>query len=132
MDIGYILIEYIEESVGRMLSDTWSGKRHDDRLRGNLCRSLSRILLSITRTPIPCIGSFVIDSNGHLRRTNRPLSLQMQELENQNIPTDMPRNYTYTTVDSYVLDVLRLHDNRLLHQPNAINHLSDYVRRQQH
>ncbi|KMU86677.1 hypothetical protein CIHG_04466 [Coccidioides immitis H538.4] len=125
-DIGYLLIEYIEESAGRMLSNTWSEKRHDDRLRGNLFRSLSQILLSITRTPLPCIGSFVIDNNGYLQLTNRPLSLEIQALENENIPTDMPRNYTYSTVDSYILDVLRIHDNRLLHQPNGINNLGDY------
>ncbi|QVM06086.1 hypothetical protein D8B26_000799 [Coccidioides posadasii str. Silveira] len=125
-DIGYLLIEYIEESAGRMLSNTWSEKRHDDRLRGNLFRSLSQILLSITRTPLPCVGSFVIDNNGYLQLTNRPLSLEIQALENENIPTDMPRNYTYATVDSYILDVLRIHDNRLLHQPNGINNLGDY------
>jgi hypothetical protein len=39
----------------------------------------------------------------------------------------MPRDYTYSTVDSFVVDTLSYHDNRLRYQPNAINDLSDYI-----
>ena len=38
----------------------------------------------------------------------------------------MPRDRTYSAVQSYVMDILRFHDNRILHQPNAINDLNDY------
>lgn len=64
MDAGYLLIEYIEEKQGEMLSNTWPEKQLDVKLRTNLFRDLSRILLSVTRIPLPKIGSFVIDDNG--------------------------------------------------------------------
>lgn len=50
---------------------------------------------------------------------NRPLSIEIHELENQEIPIDIPRDVTYTSVYSYVADTLGFHDNRLEHQPNA-------------
>ncbi|KAK2807024.1 hypothetical protein FQN50_005598 [Emmonsiellopsis sp. PD_5] len=127
IDAGYLLIEYIEESTGQMLSKTWREKRSDGRLRMNFFRSLSRILLSITRTKLPRIGSFLIDNGGYLQLGNRPLSVEIPDLENEQIPTDIPRDYTYSAVESYVMDILRFHDNRILHQPNAVNDVVDYA-----
>ena len=111
LDSSYLLIEYIEEEQGEMLSNTWFEKQHDARLRTNFFRDLSRILLSISRIPQSKIGSFVIDQDGFLRLANRPLSLEIQDLENEGIPTSIPRDYTYSTVESYVADNLRMHDN---------------------
>lgn len=122
---GYILIEYIDPSRGKMLSDTWADKRHDQKLRKNLFRGLSRMILSLTRTPLPRIGSFVLDEKGYLSLSNRPLTLQIQLLENEDIPVDIPRDVTHSTVDSYVNDVLSFHESRLRHQPNAVNSLQD-------
>lgn len=75
MGVGYLLIEYIEEEQGEMLLNTWPEKQHDIRLRTNFFRDLSWILLSVTRIPLPKIGSFVIDHNGFLRLTNRQREL---------------------------------------------------------
>lgn len=127
MGSGYLLIEYIEEEQGEMLSNTWPEKQNDDKLRANFFRDISRILLSITRIPLPKIGSFIIDHGGFLRLTNRPLSLEIQEMENEEIPTNIPRDYTYSTVESYVADILRVHDNRIRYQPNTINDTGDYI-----
>ena len=110
-----------------MLSNTWQEKRHEVRLRRNLFRDLSRILLTVARIPLPRIGSFIIDDNGVLSLTNRPLSLEIQDLENEQIPVDIPRNFTYSTVDSYVVDTLALHDGRLNYQPNAVSNMEDCV-----
>lgn len=60
-DAGYLLIQYIGEIQGERLSQTWSDKRHDLKLRTNFFRGLSRILLSISRIPLPRIRSFTID-----------------------------------------------------------------------
>ncbi|KKK17786.1 hypothetical protein P175DRAFT_0528544 [Aspergillus ochraceoroseus IBT 24754] len=103
----------------------WSAKQNDIKLRENLFRDLSRILLRISRIPLPRIGSFIIDSDGFLCLSNRPLSIEIENLENEKIPTDIPCCYTYSTVDSYVADMLRVHDSRLRHQPNAVNNLQD-------
>ncbi|KAJ0417842.1 hypothetical protein BJY00DRAFT_288788 [Aspergillus carlsbadensis] len=122
---SYLLLEYIDPTRGSMLSDTWADHRHDPRLRSNLFRGLSRILLSISRTPVPRIGSFIIDDKGMLVLANRPLSVEIQQLENEEIPTGIDRDYTYSTVDSYLADVLTFHDNRFRYQPNAINNTGD-------
>lgn len=122
---GYILVEFIESTRGAMLSNTWKVGQHDLKLRTNLLRDLSRIFLSLCRIPLPRIGSFIIDDEGFLHLANRPLSVQIQQLENEKISTDIPRDYTYSTVDSYVIDILGIHDNRFRHQPNAVNNLGD-------
>lgn len=108
-----------------MLSDTWLNGLHDIKLRTNFFRSLSRIFLHISRIPLPRIGSFMIDNDGFLHLANRPLSTELHQLENVNIPTDIPRDYTYSTVDSYIVDMLSCHDSRFRNQPNAVNDLGD-------
>ncbi|KAJ5239573.1 hypothetical protein N7468_004192 [Penicillium chermesinum] len=125
LSAGYILIEYIERSRGKMLSESWEKGRHNAQLRMNLFRGLSRTLLSLTRVPLPRIGSFILDNKGYLRLNNRPLTLQIHQLENEEIPVDMPRKVTYISVDSYINDILSLHESRLRHQPNAVSHLED-------
>jgi hypothetical protein len=49
----------------------------------------------------------------------------LQQLENFGIPTDIPRNLTYTTADSYLLDLLACHDNRIRYMPNSIHDTED-------
>lgn len=121
-----MLVEYIDETKGHMLSETWPKQCDNAELRANLFRSLSRIILSTSRIPLARIGSFVVDNNGYLQLTNRPLTMELQDLENEGIPIDIQRNYTYSTVDFYVMDILNVHDSRIRHQPNAINNVGDY------
>ncbi|KAM5441184.1 hypothetical protein MferCBS31731_003612 [Microsporum ferrugineum] len=126
-DLGYILIECIEPNRGRMLSDTWAKDSNNTTLRTTLFQSLARIMLSLARIPLPQIGSFVIDNNGFILLSNRPLTLEIQQLENDEIPIDIPRDYIYSTTDSYITDIVGIHNNRLLYQPNAINNGSDFI-----
>ncbi|KAH1303619.1 hypothetical protein KXX47_008709, partial [Aspergillus fumigatus] len=121
----YLLIEYIDPMRGKMLSETWEEGRHNTTLRTNLFRGLSRIMLTLARIPLPKIGSFTLDEKGYLSLNNRPLTLEIHQLENEHIPVDMPRNATYATVDSYVNDILAFHESRLRHQPNAVNNIED-------
>lgn len=118
-------MECIEKPQGTMLSNTWAEKQHDLKLRTNLFRGLSQIMLSISKTPLPRIGSFIINNEGYLTLNNRPLSMELHELENEKIPTGISRDYTYSTVESYVMDLLGVHDSRLRNQPNAVNDLPD-------
>ncbi|KAL4861659.1 hypothetical protein BDV12DRAFT_179906 [Aspergillus spectabilis] len=122
---GYLIIEFINR--GSMLSNTWGLKRDNNELRANLFRDLARIFLSFARVPLSRIGSFIICDNGYLRLANRPLSLGIQELENEGIPVDIPRSLTYSSTHAYVTDLLAIHDSRLYHQPNAINDQSDFT-----
>lgn len=122
---GYLLIDYIEEEEAVLLSSSWEEKRQDRSRRTNLFRDLSRIMLSLGRIPLARIGSFTLDDEGVLSLTNRPLTFQLQALENGGIPTNITRNDTYTTTESYALDLLAYHDSRLRYQPNSINDESD-------
>jgi hypothetical protein len=81
----------------------------------------------VSRLSLPRIGSLVIDNSGYLQLTNRPLSLEIQDLENERIPTHIARNYTYCTVESYVMDILGAHNSRLIDHPNAISDSRDYM-----
>lgn len=111
-----------------MLSSTWNEERHNNEIRENLFRGLSRILLDITRVPLQRIGSFTVDNNGFLLLANRPLSMIIHQLENEKIPVDIPRQLTYTSADSYVADMLNcVHDSRLRHQPNGASDEADCV-----
>ncbi|KAE8152136.1 hypothetical protein BDV25DRAFT_170776 [Aspergillus avenaceus] len=125
LGVGYLLIEYIDQTRGRMLSESWHTGRHDTQLRTNLFHSLSSIVLSLSRTPIQEIGSFIINEQGFLRLKNRPLTLEIQDLENHRIPVDIPRESTYSTVDAYINDILAFHESRFRHQPNALNDIQD-------
>ena len=116
---GYLLIEYIEEENGVMLSKSWEEKRKDKSRRINLFKGLSRIMLSLGRRSLPRIGSFTLDDEGVLSLTNRPLTLRLQDLENSGIPVNIARNDTYAAVEPYILDLLAYHDSRLRYQPNS-------------
>ena len=118
-------MDYIEEKDGKMLSESWKELRQDRTHRNNLFKGLSRIILSLGRIPLPRIGSFTMNDKGVVSLTNRPLTLLLQQLENESIPTNMNRQLTYTTVEPYLLDLLALHDSRLRHQPNSVNDAAD-------
>ncbi|KAI9742657.1 MAG: hypothetical protein M1818_003798 [Claussenomyces sp. TS43310] len=125
LQVGHLVIDYIEENNGKMLSETWEEHRHDKPHRTNLFRDLSRIILSLGRIHLPRIGSFTMDNKGVLALTNRPLTLQLHQLENEGIPTNIARDTTYVTTDAYFLDILACHSNRLVYQPNAVNNEED-------
>lgn len=81
----------------------------------------------MARAPLPKIRSFIIDRGGLLRLANRPVSVEIFELENEEIPTDIPQDCTYFTADSYAMSIISIYDNRLRHQPNAIKGAGDYI-----
>lgn len=113
-------MDFIEETDGTMLSDSWDERREDQGLRTNLFRSLSRILLSLSQSPLPRIGSWTIDHTGKLSLTNRPLLCQIHMAENEGVPTGIPRKLVYVTTDTFYSDLLACHDSRIRNQPNSI------------
>ncbi|TQS32384.1 hypothetical protein Golomagni_07299, partial [Golovinomyces magnicellulatus] len=119
-NMPYILIEYIKPEKGQMLLHTWEEGRHDPELRSNFYRSLSKIMVSLAKVPLPRIGSFIIDDDGYLRLANRPLTKELHQLENEEIPLDIPRDVTYAHTGSYVNALLSYHYSKLRHQPNGL------------
>lgn len=112
-------MDFVEEKQGTLLALTWPQQKKNVRLRKNLIRSLSRIMLSLGR-PFDRIGSLTMDDLGRIGLTNRPLTLHLPVLENEGIPANIPRHRSYSNVQSYLLDLLGYQDSRLQHQPNSI------------
>lgn len=119
---GYLLLDYVN---GRMLSETWDTLREDHSRRTTLFRDISQAMLSLARFQFPRIGSLTMDNSGVISLRNRPLTLYLHQLENAAIPTNLPRHLTYTTSDTYLLDILACHDNRMRYRPNTILDYSD-------
>ncbi|KAI9041585.1 uncharacterized protein KD926_006659 [Aspergillus affinis] len=116
----YLVMDYIDSTEGVMLSESWEESRHDQTRRKNLFTGLSRIILSLALLPFERIGSLTIDNRGVIRLRNRPLTLRLQHLENQSVPTSINRDLTYCSPDAYFLDLLGYHDSYLRHSPNSV------------
>ncbi|CAI7623053.1 unnamed protein product [Penicillium manginii] len=125
LESGYLVMDYIGNSEVQMLSETWDENRHQQDKRTNLFKGLSRIMLSLSRVPLPRIGSWTLDSKGVLRLSNRPLTLRLHQLENGGIPTNINRGLTYSAADAYYLDILSCHDSRIRYQPNSMGDADD-------
>lgn len=82
-------------------------------------------MLALAKIPLQRIGSFTMDNQGVISLTNRPLRLQLHQLENEGIPTGISRGNTYTSTEPFLLDILACHDSRLRHQLNAVNSEAD-------
>ena len=78
-------------------------------------------MLSLNQIPLPHIGSFILDNEGVLSLLNQPLTLQLHQLENEGIPTDINHDLTYSVIESYLHDLLTLHNKHLCYQFNSIN-----------
>jgi hypothetical protein len=95
----HLVIDYIGNSDIQMLLETWDKDRYYQDKRTNLFKGLSRIMHSLMS--LPRIGSWILDSNGALRLSNRPLTLRLHLLENGGIPTNISRNLTFSAADAY-------------------------------
>lgn len=117
---AYMLLEHIGPDVGQMLSNTWDSQRGDPDRRRRLFQGMARIIISLARIPQPRIGSFRFHNDCRVTLTNRPLTCSMMILENDGTPRTMQRTETYSCTDAFVSDMLTLHDNRLLGDPNIV------------
>jgi len=119
---GYIILS---EAKGEPLHRSWEDHRHDKSYRTRLFRGLARISLSLNEKPLPRIGSLTLDSRSVITLSNRPLTLYLQMLENEGIPSGIPRQRTYRSVEPYISDLLSFQDNRILCQPNSVHNQDD-------
>ena len=120
---GYLLLDYVDD--GQMLSKSWDTLHNDANKRSVLFHDISRIMLSLAKVQFPRIGSLTIDNDGVVSLANRPLGLHLHQLENAGISTSIPRDLTYATTDTYLLDRLLCHESRIRYQPNSILDSSD-------
>ncbi|KAL2838529.1 hypothetical protein BJY01DRAFT_258009 [Aspergillus pseudoustus] len=115
---GYMLIDWIDNKDEQVLSNVFRTPHTDDQTQ-NLYQSMAKIIVSLARIPQPRIGSWTISDDGRLSLSNRPLLCHFQQLENLNIASGVARGTTYTSADTFCLDLLDGHDNRLRYQANA-------------
>jgi len=120
-----MLLEYLGPETGRMLFDTFDSQRGDLEERRRLFKGMCRIMLSLAKIPQARIGSFCFHDDGTITLTNRSLCCSTVIIENDTGARSMQRDDTYTCTDAYVADMLALHDQRFLKQPNAVNDEED-------
>ncbi|KAI1504954.1 hypothetical protein F5X99DRAFT_331996 [Biscogniauxia marginata] len=121
-DSGYMILS---EAKGRSLAFSWEKHRHDKAYRQRLFSDLARIRISMDKIPIPRIGSLSFGLSGVVTLSNRPLNMYFHLLENEGIPSGIPRQRTYSSIEPYISDFLSFQDNKLIYQPNAIHHQQD-------
>jgi hypothetical protein len=114
-----MILEYISPDMGQMLSSTWEKHQNDPSRRQKLFRGMARLMLSLASIRQPRIGSFQFHANGTVTLTNRPLTCSVVILENEGALRTVQRNETYTCTEPFVADLLTLHDNSFLSNPNA-------------
>jgi hypothetical protein len=122
---GYLIMDFVEPRQGSMLSRKWPTTDPDHRY--NLFRSLANILLDLMKVPLPRIGSFTFLDTGEVTLSGRPLTAALASLEAEGIASEMPPGTTYSSVDSYLEDLLHCHETRLRDQPNAVEGEPDAV-----
>lgn len=115
----YMLLDYIGQDVGQMLSSTWNIHRHDPSHRNRLFHGLARIMISLARIPQPRIGSFRFHGDCTVTLTNRPSFAATALLENWGAEPSIDHEETYCSTESYVSDMITLHDNHLYSNESA-------------
>jgi hypothetical protein len=116
-------VDFIEKEQGTLLSDLWPPKCKEQ--RQNFYKCLSKTMLDLASRPQKRIGSLTVHNSGEISLSNRPLTLRIPLLENENIPTNIPRGRCYSSVDSYAYDLLNCLYSKLYHQPNAVRDEDD-------
>jgi hypothetical protein len=119
LSTAYMILEYIGPNTGQMLSSSWEKHRNDPFRRQNLFRGMARFMLSLANIPQPRIGSFQFHTDGSISLTNRPLPCSVIILENDGALRTIQKNETYTCTEPFVADMLTLHENSFLSNPNA-------------
>lgn len=122
---GYLLLEDVKSDGINTLWESWEHHRNDSMKRKNLIRDLSDIILAVGRKTMPRIGSLTVDDHGYLGLNNRPLTVPLQQLENERIDPGIERSYTYTNAISYAVELLESHNQTLRYQPNAVDDEDD-------
>ena len=103
-----------------MLSDTWDQHRHDGAYRRTLFGGMARLMLALARLPQPRIGSFIFNPDqctvtlGH-----RPLTCVAMILESEEVRSKHSKE-TFASTDAFVADMLALHDDAFVKNPNAV------------
>jgi hypothetical protein len=120
----YIILEYIGPNTGQMLFSSWEKQRNDLFCRQNLFQGMARSMLSLANIPQPRISSLKFYTDRTISLTDRPLLCSVI-LGNGGALRTIEKNETYTYTKPFVADILTLHENSFLSNPNAAYDASD-------
>lgn len=116
----YLLLEYIDPSVGCMLSNAWDQHHHDGAYRRTLFRGMARLMLALARVPQPRIGSFIFNPDDcTVTLGYRPLTCGAMIIESEEMKSKHNKE-AFACTDAFVADMLALHDEAFIKNPNAI------------
>ncbi|KAF2220301.1 hypothetical protein BDZ85DRAFT_275887 [Elsinoe ampelina] len=124
--IAFMLLEYIDRSVGKPFAFTRKKYSNDPVKRTNLYHGISRIMASLARIPQPRIGSFRFDrERGTVSLTNRPMNVAVMVTESAGSPRVIQTGQTYGDPLTFASDMLSVFDNFLLHEPLSVLNPTD-------
>lgn len=107
-----------------MLSETLPELPETDTVRmQNLFRGISRVMLSLARQTQSHIGSLRFNDDGSTTLSNRPILCTNTILESEGAPRTV--NRTYTTLGSFIDDMIQFRDEAFRAQPNAVHDEED-------
>jgi hypothetical protein len=123
-DHPYLLLDYVDSEKGTPLSDTLRDFRGIDTHRmENLCRDISRIMLSLASKSQSNIGSLRFNNDGSIALASRPLFCAHSILESEGAPRVVDK--TYKTSANFIDDLLQFREEAFRAQPNAVNDEED-------
>ncbi|KAF2761187.1 hypothetical protein EJ05DRAFT_497744 [Pseudovirgaria hyperparasitica] len=122
---AYMLLEYIKPETGQVLSNTWEMWREDPDRRKRLEKGIAHLMLSLARIPQPRIGAFRFNHDCTITLLNRPLTCATMMLENDGVPRIIQQNDTYLQTEPFVSDMISMHDEYLVSNPNAVYSAED-------
>lgn len=103
----------------------WDKWREDPTRRKRLHQGIARLTLSLARIPQPRIGAFQFHDDCTVTLSNRPLTCAIMMLENDGTPRTINKSNTYSCTESFVSDMITLHDKYFLSNPNAVYDAGD-------
>ncbi|KAL4915420.1 hypothetical protein BDW62DRAFT_125300 [Aspergillus aurantiobrunneus] len=109
---------------GRKLSETLEKLLTAPVYKQIFLRHLAEIMLALSTTSFPQIGSLTFGNKRVVELTNRPLTPSLVSWDDAAIAT-IPRHQTFQDVETYIVSLLDSYDEHLRHQPNAIRDEAD-------
>ncbi|KAM3414212.1 hypothetical protein BST61_g10870 [Cercospora zeina] len=118
--MGYMLMDFMQ--TGSMLSNTWSGEKHDEEKKANLYRGLSQIILSLARQPQGRIGSLRFNDDCSISLASRPLLCAHTILESEGAPR---MEGLYSTSGQFLQALQDFRASAFAFQANAVHDEED-------
>lgn len=113
-----MLLDFIDDSQGKMLSSSWSRHEADFERRQNLFHGLSRIIISLARFPQTRTSCYRFNDDGSITLDNPPLLCANIILKSESVSRTL--NDLPCDSDTFPTDLLSFRMAAFRNNPNAI------------